>query len=210
MSRHALNLFLISMVLLSTACAARKIGKEELPSYEGRAIREVLSERNGIRDIEVKFAVLFEKKDSEIRGDAALDISRSGDMSLRVYSLGFLAMELSSRDGVVKSTPVLDSGKKLILTRGLRDCLFWWDMEGSSLYEENDRYLLAGPDRELWIDKKTFLPSRQNIYFDDGGVLKVYYEEPTKENDVWYQSKIRIEFLQYAVTFTVKHMSFKS
>src|SRR5512135_255238 len=165
MSRRALNLFLISMILLSTACAAGKIEKRELPSYEGRAFREVLSERNGIRDIETKFSVLFEKNDSEIRGDAALDISQSGDMSLRVYSLGFLAMQLTSRDGLVKSTPALDRGKKLILTRGLRDCLFWWDVEGFSLYEEDDRYLLKGPDRELWIDKKTFLPARQNIYF---------------------------------------------
>lgn len=210
MSRHALKLFLISMVLLSTACAARKIEKIELPSYEGRAVREVLSERNGIRDIETRFAVLFEKKDSETRGDAALDISQMGDMSLRVYSLGFLAMELTSRDGLVKSTPSLDRDRKLILTRGLRDCLFWWDIRDFSLIEENGYYVLESPDRKIWIDKKTFLPARQNIYFEDGKVLNVYYDNPAKENDVWYQSKIRIEFLQYAVTFTIKQMSFKS
>jgi hypothetical protein len=210
MSRHALNLFLISIVLLSTACAARKIEKMELPSYEGRAFREVLSERSGIRGIETKFSVLFEKKDSETRGDAALDISQTGDMSLRVYSMGFLAMELTSRDGSVKSIPSLDRSKKLILTRGLRDCLFWWDIRDFSLIEENGYYLMESPDREIWIDKNTFLPARQNIYFEDGKVLNVYYDNPARENDIWYQSKIRIEFLQYAVTFTIKHMSFKS
>jgi hypothetical protein len=210
MSRHALNLFLISIVLLSTACAARKIEKIELPSYEGRVLREVLSERNGIHDIETKFAVLFEKKDTEIRGDAALDISRTGDISLRVYSLGFLAMELTSKDGVVKSTPSLDNGKKVILTRGLRDCLFWWDIRDTSLIEENGYYVLESPDREIWIDKKTFLPARQNIYFEDGKVLNVYYDNPTKEDDIWYQSKIRIEFLQYSVTFTIRHMLYKT
>ena len=131
-------------------------------------------------------------------------------MSLRVYSLGFLAMELTSRDGVVKSAPALDRGKKLILTRGLRDCLFWWDMKDFSLKEEGGYYVLESPEREIWIDKKTFLPARQNIYFEDGKVLNVYYGSPTKEDDVWYQSKIRIEYLQYSVTFTVKHMSFKS
>ncbi len=207
--RHALNLFLISLVVLSASCAARKIEKP-LPSYEGKAFREVLSERNGIRSIETKFSVLFEKKDSEVRGDAALDISQTGDMSLRVYSMGFLAMELSSRDGLVKSNPALDSGKKLILTRGMRDCLFWWDIRDFKLAEENGYYVLESPDREIWIDKKTFLPARQNIYFEDGRVLNVYYDNPTSEDDVWYQSRIRIEFLQYAVTFTIKHMSFKS
>ena len=210
MSRHAVRLFLISIVLLTTACAAGKIGKREAPSYEGKAFGEVLSERNGIHDIETKFAVLFEKKDSEIRGDAALDISRSGDMSLRVYSLGFLAMELTSKDGVIKSNPILDRGKKLILTRGLRDCLYWWDSEDLSLSEGNEHYMLTGQDRELWIDKKTFLPYRQNIYFEDGKVLKVYYDSPAEEDGFWYQSRIRIEFLQYSVTFTIKHMAFKS
>ena len=210
MLRHAVRLFLTSIIILSTACAAGRIKPEEMPSYEGRAFREIVSEKNDIRDIEMKFSILFEKKDSEVRGDAALEISRSGDMSLRVYSLGFLAMELTSRDGQVRATPALDRGKKLILTRGLRDCLFWWDMEEFSLFEEDGHYLLRGPDRELWIDKKTFLPARQNIYFEDGKVLNVYYDNPARENDIWYQSKIRIEFLQYAVTFTIKHMSFKS
>lgn len=210
MSKHAIKLFLISIMLLSASCAGVRIEKKEIPSYEGKSFSEVLSEKGGIHAIETKFAVLFEKKDSEIRGDAALDISRSGDMSLRVYSLGFLAMELTSKDGVIKSAPALDRVKKLILTRGLRDCLFWWDMNGSSLYEEKDRYLLEGPDREVWIDKKTFLPARQNIYFEDGKVLNVHYDNPIKENDIWYQSKIRIEFLQYSVTLTIKHMSYKT
>jgi hypothetical protein len=210
MSRHAVKLFLISIVLFLTACAAGRIEKKEMPFYEGKAFSEVLSERNGIHDIETKFAVLFEKKDSEIRGDAALDISRTGDISLRVYSLGFLAMELTSKDGVVKSTPSLDKGKKVILTRGLRDCLFWWDIRDTSLIEENGYYVLESPDREIWIDKKTFLPARQNIYFEDGKVLNVYYDNPTKEDDIWYQSKIRIEFLQYSVTFTIKHMLYKT
>ncbi len=210
MSRNAARLFLTSLIILCTACAAGKIKPPEMPSYEGKALSEVVSEKNGINNIEMKFAVLFEKKDSEIRGDAALEISRSGDMSLRVYSLGFLAMELTSRDGLVRTTPALDRGKKLILTRGLRDGLFWWDMEDFSLFEEDGHYFLRGPDRDLWIDKKTFLPVRQNIYFEDGKVLNVYYSNPTREDDIWYQSKIRIEYLQYAVTFTVKHMSFKS
>ncbi len=210
MLRNAVRLFLTSIIVLCTACAAGKIKPAEMPSYEGKAFSEIVSEKNDIKNIEMKFAVLFEKKDSEVRGDAALEISRSGDMSLRVYSLGFLAMELTSRDGLVRTTPALDRGKKLILTRGLRDGLFWWDMEDFSLYEESDQYLLKGPDRELWIDRKTFLPARQNIYFEDGKVLNVYYSNPTREDDVWYQSKIRIEYLQYSVTFTVKHMSFKS
>ncbi len=207
MSRHASKLFFLSLVFFLAACAPKRMA---MPSYEGRAFSDVLAERRGISGIDAKLAILFEKNGSEIRGDAALDISRSGDLSLRVYSLGFLAMELTSRDGRVKSDPPLDSGKKLILTEGLRDCLFWWDMKDYVFSEENGYYLLKSPDRELWIDKKTFLPNRQTMRFEDGKVLNIYYSEPANDDDIWYQSKIRIELSRYAVTLTIKKMTFKS
>lgn len=205
--RHASKLFSVSLVLLLAACAARKI---EMPSYEGRAFDEVLSERGVVTDINTRFSILFEKNETEIRGDAALDISRAGDMSLRVYSLGFLAMELTSKDGAVRSDPALDRAKKMILTRGLRDCLFWWDVRDFDLLDEKGSLLLKSAGREIWIDKKTFLPSRQTIYFEDGKELNIYYSEPANENDVWYQSKIRIELAKYVVTLKIKSMSFKT
>jgi hypothetical protein len=207
MSRHASRLFFLSLALFLAACAPKRI---EMPSYEGRAFSDVLAERSGISGIDAKLAILFERNGSEIRGDAALDISRSGDLSLRVYSLGFLAMELTSRDGRVKSDPPLDRGKKLILTEGLRDCLFWWDVKGYVFSDENGYYLLRNSDREIWIDKKTFLPSRQTVRFKDGKVLNISYSEPANDNDIWYQSKIRIELSRYAVTLTIKRMTFKS
>jgi hypothetical protein len=195
------------MVVLFAGCAPKRIA---LPSYEGRAFSDVLAEKSGISAIDTKFAILFERNGSEVRGDAALDISRSGDLSLRVYSLGFLAMEMTSHEGLVKSDPPLDRGKKLILTEGLRDCLFWWDMGDYVFSEGNGYYVLKNAGRELWIDKKTFLPSRQTIRFGDGRELKVYYSDPANDNDVWYQSKIRIELSNYAVTLTIKKMTFKS
>ncbi len=207
MLKRVSGLLLLSIVFLLAGCAPKKIA---MPSYEGRAFNDILAEKSGIASIDAKFAILFEKNGSEIKGDAALDISRSGDLSLRVYSLGFLAMEMTSRDGFVKSDPPLDKGKKLILTEGLRDCLFWWDMDDYVFSEGNGYYVLKNADRELWIDKKTFLPSRQTIRFGDGRELKVYYSEPANDNDIWYQSKIRIELSRYAVTLTIKKMTFKS
>ncbi len=207
MLKRVYGLFFLSIVFLLAGCAPKKV---VMPSYEGRAFSDVLAEKSGVASIDAKFAILFERNGSEIRGDAALDISRSGDLSLRVYSLGFLAMEMTSRDGLVKSDPPLDKGKKLILTEGLRDCLFWWDMDDYVFSEGPGYYVLKNADRELWIDKKTFLPSRQTIRFGDGRELKVYYSEPANDNDIWYQSKIRIELSRYAVTLTIKKMTYKS
>ena len=181
-----------------------------MPSYEGRDFREVMSEMQDIKEIETRMSILFEKVDAEMTGDGALEIFRNGDMSLRVYSLGLLAMELTSREGTVRSTPRLDEHKTMILTKGLRDCLYWWDMEDFTFSEDGDEYLLSNRERELWVDRKTFLPRKQIIHIDVDKELIIYYERPARANDVWYQSKIRIELSRYRVTLTVKNISFRS
>jgi hypothetical protein len=207
MWKNALKLFFVSIFILLAACAPRKI---EMPSYEGRDFREVIAGMQNISEIETKMSIVFEKVDTEMMGDGALSISRDGDMSLRVYSLGFLAMEVTSREGTVKSTPRLDKSKTMILTKGLRDCLFWWDIKDFTLSEDRDAYLLINGERELWVDRKTLLPRKQIIRFDGDKELTIYYERPARENDVWYQSKMRIELSRYRVTLTVKNISFKT
>jgi len=180
-----------------------------MPSYGGRTFPEVISDLNRISSIEATFSIVFEKEDTEIKGDAALDMESSGDLSLRVYSLGFLALDLSSKDGVARSNPHLDGSKKLILTEGLKNCLFWWGMEGSTIREDNGDFLIRNSSREVWVDKRTFLPKRQNIYFKSGKMLIIFYEDPAVSNGVWYQSRMRIELAKYAVALTIRDIDFK-
>lgn len=181
-----------------------------MPSFEGKDVREALSELSDITRIDTTFSIVFEKIDTEITGDGALTIANNGDLDLRVYSLGFLAMELKSQNGRLKSKPLLDSNKKIILTRGLKYSLFWWDAQEYTITEEGNEYRLAADDREVWISKQTLLPRKQKISFSDGRDLMVFYDDPAKERDIWYQSKMRIEFSRYAVTLQVKKISFKS
>lgn len=207
MWKNVLKLFLVSIFILLAACVPRRI---EMPSYEGRDFREVISGMRGVTGIETRMAILFEKVDSRMKGEGALDISRNGDMSLRVYQFGILAMELTSRGGKVRSTPRLDRNKTTILTKGLRDCLYWWDIKDYILSEDGDDYLLRNRERELWVDRKTFLPRKQIIRFDDDRELVIYYESPAMANNVWYQARIKIELSRYRVTLTLKDISFKS
>jgi hypothetical protein len=207
MWKNVLKLFLVSICIVLAACAPRKI---EMPSYEGRDLREILSEMQGVKEIETRMSILFERVDTEMKGDGALDIFRNGDMSLRVYSLGLLAMELTATEGKVRSTPRLDRNRTIILTKGLRDCLYWWDMEDFTLSEDGDDYLLRNRERELWVDRKTFLPRKQIIRFDVDRELVIYYDRPARADNVWYQSIIRIELSRYRVTLTVKNISFRS
>jgi len=206
MLKTVLRLFLLSTVLFLFSCAAPYI---EMPIiYEGIDVADALNSKNRISAIEATFSIIFEKDDTEIRGDGVLNISRNGDLTLRVYSFGFLALELTSENGVIKSVPMIDRTKATILTYGLRDCLFWWDIKDFEVAEKEGIYLLKNLSRTLWIDRKTMFPIKQTVSLEDGKEFNFYYENPEKADDTWYPSKIRIEFLKYSVTLKIKDISF--
>jgi hypothetical protein len=124
--------------------------------------------------------------------------------------LGFLAFELTSQHGIIKIVPVLDRTKREILTYGLRDCLFWWDIRDYEIDEQEDMYLIRSYPRKLWVDRKTMLPVQQSVQLEDDRELWFYYEKPRKMGDVWYPSKIRIELSRYSLTLEFDEMLFLS
>lgn len=201
--KNVSKLFFVSVFLLAS-CAPATV---KMPSYGGKTFSEVLSGMENVSEVRTRFSIVFLKNGGERKGEAALDISRGGDMSLRVYSLGFLAMELTSEKGHVESSPPLDYRKYLVLTRGLRDCFFWWDMRTRALTERDDHYVLSGNRRTVWVDKRSFLPVSQMILLDDGGEIRVEYSRPVREGDIWFQSRVRIEYGRYSVLLAVSHMS---
>jgi hypothetical protein len=205
MSKIASKLFLLSVLIVLVSCAPKRV---ELPSYEGVDLKTMLASRKDIASIETKFSIIFERDDTEIKGDGALNIAQTGNMNMRLYSFGFLAFELSSQDGVMKSKPAIDRTKGMILTYGLRDCLFWWDITDFETREEGGIFVLANSTRQVWIDRKTMLPVKQIIALDDGRELNIIYDNPEKNGDTWYPSRIRIELLKYAVILNIKDMLF--
>ena len=205
MSKNFLKLFCVSLLLFLASCAPRATSP---PLFEEKGLAEVIARLSGISRIDTTFSVVFEKAGSEIYGDGKLSISGNGDLEMKVYTLGFLAMELSSRNGAVKCKPGLDSTKKTILTQGLRDGIFWWDIKDFTVLEEDGFYLLRNADREITLGKKSGLPVKQQIYFPNGKSLTVYYDNPAREEGILYQSTMRMELSRYAVTLTVKNIHF--
>ena len=205
MSKIVSQLFSVSILIILFACAPKHV---EMPSYEGVDVKDALSARKNIAGIDAMFSLVYEKEDSEIKGDGVVYISRSGYVNMRIYSFGFLAFELSSANGAIKSTPSIDKNKSLILTDGLRDCLFWWDIKDFDTQEKEGKFILTNARRQIWIDGKTMLPVRQIISLEDGRELDISYENPEKIGNVWYPSKIRIELSKNALTLRIKDISF--
>jgi hypothetical protein len=198
---------LLSFTVILISCAVKRV---EVPVFEGVDVKEVLNSKKDISVIDTIFSIKFVKDDAEMRGEGVLNISRNGNLNLRVYSLGFLALEISSESGFIKSTPRIDKNKGRILTEGLRDCFFGWDIDDYSLTEDKDMFLLKNLSREIWLDMKTMLPIKQVIHFEDGRELIVNYGDNEKLGGVWYPSSMRIDFLKYSVELKVKDISFSS
>ena len=208
MFKNALALFSVSLLLFFVACAPKKIG---IPAFAPKSLDELISEKNGISEIDTSFEIVFKKPDTEISGNGTLNIHKNSDLNLRVYSIGLLMMELSSKNNVIKSNPRLDKNRTAILTQGLRDCFFWWDIRDFKVSEKEEGiYFLENQKRSLWIDKKTSLPIKQTIRFDDGKELSIFYDNPAERDGRWYQSRIRIEHSKNTVILTVKNISFKN
>jgi hypothetical protein len=207
MWKNVSKLFLVSAVLIFYSCAVKRA---EMPDYRGVDLQEVLSSRSSISSIETRFSVVFEKGDTEMRGDGALNLLKNGDLSMRIYSFGFLAFEMTANNGTIKSNPPVDRNKGVMLSSGLRDCLFWWDIENFSSEEDENCYILQNTTRALWINKKTMLPEKQIISLDDGREITIRYENPDFAGTLWYPAKIRLELARYAVTLNIREMSFLS
>jgi len=208
MLKNVLALFLVSLLLLLVSCAPKKI---EIPAFAPKSLDELLSEKNGLYEIDTTFEIVFKKPDTEISGNGILNIHENGNLSLRVYSIGLLMMELSSKNNIVKSKPRLNKNRTMILTQGLRDCFFWWDIKDFTVSNKEDGiYLLENLERSLWIDKKTSLPVKQTIRFDDGKELNIFYDNPAEENGIWYQSKIRIELSKNTIILIIKNIYSKN
>ncbi len=203
--KNVLRLLSINIFILLCSCAAPEV---QVPIYEDMDVEEALHMKERISAIEAEFSITFYRDDSKRSGDGVLTISKYGDLNLRVYSLGFLAFELTSQHGIIKSVPVLDRTKREILTYGLRDCLFWWDIRDYGIDEQEGVYLIRSYPRKLWIDRKTMLPVQQSVQLEDDRELWFYYEEPQKMGDVWYPSKIRIELSRYSLTLEFDEMMF--
>lgn len=201
--RHTLPFASLLSIILLMSCVAKRVG---IPTYEGVDPRGELSKRENTESIRSTFSIEFERDGETIRGDAALYLTRDS-LTLRVYSFGFLVVEIASGDGMTMSDPPLDRNRIAMLVDGIRNSFFWWSIKNYDIREEGDTYRLWNSWRRLFINKKTLLPEKQLIDLEDGRELAVIYEEPDEIGGIWFPSRMRIELSRYVVSLRIKSIS---
>ena len=204
MWKSVLRLFLISLVVAAPSCAPRQI---TTPAIEARSPEAVRSELSSVRSINAVFSIAIKDDHTVTEGEAAMQLTRSGDLSLRVYSMGFPVFDLESEDGEITSSRSMSDEHKLSLARGLRQGFFWWDIDGPLRMEEGC-YTLTGEGRRLWIDLQTGLPTRQLIATETN-LLMLSYDSPARNEDgIWYPSKIAMDLPPYRVTLQIEKITY--
>jgi hypothetical protein len=195
---------LIGNILLFVACAKRV----QAPVYDEPNVKAFLSLNDSIKAIETRFSLRLENGDTQIGGDGILKITSRGDLYMRIYSFGFLAFEIISENGLIRSNPMIDRYKEVIFTQGLRDCLFWWNIIDFEIEEKKDIFILKNRTRTVWLDRKTLMPKKQTVSLYNGSVFNIVYKNPEQFGNIWYPSDMKIEALDYSVTLKVKDMLF--
>lgn len=204
--RHWIHTALVFFSVFIVSCSAKRV---DLPNYEGKDLRQFIAERNNIQSVEAVFSVEFERDDITSAGDAAVEMT-DNILNMRIYSLGFLVGEIKEKNGIIHSKPEMNRSKSIILVDGLRSSVFWWRIQDYEIREMDGMYELRNSRQRILVDRKTFLPIKQTIELDSGRELRISYEEPLQNGDVWYQSKMRIELSKYVVRLAVKNIVFIS
>ncbi|MGO9614181.1 MAG: hypothetical protein ACLPX5_14280 [Dissulfurispiraceae bacterium] len=223
-------LLLTFLVLLTVSCAAKHV---ELPSYEGISLENAMSQLGKISSIEAGLAIQYEKNEASLSGDAFLTVSRD-NLNLRIYYLGFLAGELVEDHGTIRSKPQLDKNKSIMLVEGLKNSIFWWNIEDYTVKDNEGQYILTNGFRQIVVNKKTLLPEEQTLELDNGETLSISYESPVKyvrekgQDDeakdeggsdavsrpnnsqtfeLWFPSHLKMQYKNQTVKITVKSYS---
>ncbi|MDI6802156.1 MAG: hypothetical protein QMD01_08945 [Thermodesulfovibrionales bacterium] len=214
----AFCLFSALCILSSVSCAPKHV---VMPSYEGVSLEKILIELKDISAIEAILSIEYEKNDDAMSGDALLTLSENS-LNLRLYYLGFLAWEVKENKGIIKSNPSLDKNKSILLIDGIRNSFFWWNIKDYTLQEQENSYELENSYRKIIMNKKTLLPVEQTIELNSGEKLNITYGDPVKLNsegtkdkqdaansslDLWYPSRLKIDFKNHSMKIKVKSYS---
>jgi hypothetical protein len=189
---------------LLLSCATKKI---EIPVYEGVDPKEVLAEKDNVKSLESTFHIEFERDGNLMKGDAVLRLTPDS-LDLQVYSLGFLAGEVTANGTVMRSDPPLERNKLLMLIDGIRNSFFWWSLKNADIRSYHDSYRVSNSWRRLFLNKKTMMPEKQIIELEGGRELIVNYEEPDLIDGIWFPSRMRIALLNQSVSLKIKTLSF--
>jgi len=185
--------FLLPVCFL-TGCAPRAVTPLPPQYKEELSLDEIVSKVSD--DIQVLKAIadIRIEKNGELydQVNASVIFQRPDNAHMRMYKLGMLVKDIVMKDGELYVITGKKDPKLADLIEKFLYAVFWWDnVQGDSLYSEQDEYIIRKANKEIRLDKATLLPVRQDI-ISSGKTVHITYTEPKDYDGFWYPSKLVI------------------
>jgi len=133
-------------------------------------------------------------------------IKRPGQTRMQIYKFGVPVNDILIKDEKVYVLSGKSNGEIKELGMEFYHAVFWWDgMKDSVMYKEGTEYILKTESKEIYLDKETLFPLRQEIITEGKSVL-IIYSEPKSEEGFWYPSVIDIKIGDYILKVQVKKL----
>lgn len=160
---------------------------------------------------------IYENSRPHSEFDALLLLNKPDSLELRLYKYGFLAGNLSVKEGVILESSGKAAQKLRDFGPYLYDAVFWWEhIDGALLVKRNRQYRILSGQREIYLDTNTILPVTQilTVY---GERILISYDNPAKlvrmaslddgDTAYWYPATIIITAGRYRFEVEVEKLS---
>jgi outer membrane lipoprotein-sorting protein len=194
MLKKLLKYFSFSVVVLIVACAPKVAPPPAVYQQQDISLQEIL-DRAGA-DIEVMKAIAevkIEKSGEDYNFVKTSVLIKKPDwIHMRLYQLGMLVKDFVIKgDTLHVLTGKRDENLKK-LGQELHYAIFWWDhFADGYIYTGQKEYLITREGQTIYLDKKTLLPVRQELYAHGTRVF-IEYSKPVEYEGYWYPSFIEM------------------
>ena len=130
-------------------------------------------------------------------------IKRPGQVRMRIYKFGLPVNDILIKDEKVYVLSGKSSNVAKDLGREFYHAVLWWDgIKDGVMHKEEKEYILKTESKEIYLDKETLFPLRQEI-ITEGKSASILYSEPKSEEGFWYPSAIEIKIGDYILKVQV-------
>jgi hypothetical protein len=200
--------FFISLLFIAAACAPRVVISPPRVEEEELTLTEIMERVSS--DIEVVKAIAYIKieKDSAPYSsvNASMLAKRPGWVHMRMYQLGMLVKDFIIKNGSIHVISGKNDKNLKKLGEELYGAVLWWDViDGGVLSISPEVYIIKSASRDIYLDRQTLLPLRQEIK-DRDRVLTITYSRPSDFEGLWHPSLMEMNAGNFKFTVTLKKM----
>lgn len=204
-------LLLTSCFLLLSFCLSGCVPRVAPPLlYRGvdLSLEEVIQKSGKNIDTLKAISDISIEKDNEPYSyiSASALIKRPGQARMRIYKFGMPVNDILIKDEQVYVLSGKSSGVVKELGREFYHAVFWWDgIKDGVMHKEGNEYIIKTESKEIYLDRETLFPMRQEITTEGKSVL-IKYSEPKNEESFWYPSTIDIKMGDFILKVQVKKL----